>query len=69
MDKKEQVKFILLVISMTSCVAYSFGMFKLPSPFRKKETFAKPRSIERQVIDHRTDGGGGTRRVLKPNTS
>lgn len=64
MDRREQIKFVLFVMSMTSCVAYSYGLFTMPSPFRKKESTVKPRLIESQAIDHRTDGGG-TRSIFK----
>lgn len=54
MDRREQLRFICIVISMTSCVAYSYGMFTLPSlPFRKIQTKVK----EEQAKDNRNDGG------------
>lgn len=63
MDKREQLKFVLMVMSMTSCVAYSYGMFKLPtlSMFLRKGS----RSLDDKTEDHRNDGGTVSRAITK----
>lgn len=63
MDKREQLKFVIMVMSMTSCVAYSFGLFKLPtfSIYRRNQ----PTILEEKSRDHRNDGGTGSRMITK----
>lgn len=55
MDKIEQLKLILLAMSMTSCLAYSYGILSLPSFswFRRSQT----RLPEDRPKDKRNDGG------------
>lgn len=59
MDRREQLKFVLLVMSMTSCMAYSYGMIKLPTftPFR----WTKTKHTQELPKDNRCDGGTGSK--------
>lgn len=61
MDKREQLKFVLMIMSMSSCVAYSYGMIKLPilPMFRRTES----RALEAKTKDHRNDGGTVSRTI------
>ncbi|CAH2230713.1 jg12015 [Pararge aegeria aegeria] len=56
MDRKEQLKFFCMVLSMATLVEYSFGMFTLPSWSLKREKKAKP--VYKQP--HNTKYNGGT---------
>lgn len=62
MDRRDQLKLVLMVMSMTSCVAYSYGIFKLPtsSLFRRKLG-----TYEEKPKDYRTDGGTVSRSIKK----
>lgn len=66
MDRKEQLKFVLLVMSMTSCIAYSYGAFSPLQSFRN----SPPTRQVQQSKDHRNDGGtevrtGHTLKVIR----